>query len=142
MPGEAIAEAYDAFEKGKTGSPMQMASLSTQTIQESMKLLMIVRSHQASPHLTMQPHAAPACPMHARSPCNMHALMHSTVLSCRCSATLPPSWTPWAWTPALCPRSWTQPSMDLRRLILTESEWGGQRGAADSEGQVAWRGRE
>jgi len=46
VSGEAIAEAYDAFEKGKTGSPMQLASLSTQTIQESMKLLMLVRSYQ------------------------------------------------------------------------------------------------
>jgi 2-oxoglutarate dehydrogenase E1 component len=46
VPGEAIAEAYDAFEKGKTSSPMQAAALSTQTIQESMKLLMLVRSHQ------------------------------------------------------------------------------------------------
>ncbi len=48
VPGEAIAEAYDAFEKGKTGSPMVAATLSTQTIQESMKLLMMVRSHQVS----------------------------------------------------------------------------------------------
>lgn len=50
VSGEAIAEAYDAFEKGKTGSPMQLASLSTQTIQESMKLLMLVRSYQVNGH--------------------------------------------------------------------------------------------
>lgn len=49
MPGEAIAEAYDAFEKGKTTSPMTHAALSTQTIQESMKLILLVRAYQVRP---------------------------------------------------------------------------------------------
>lgn len=46
VPGEAIAEAYDAFEKGKAGSPMMHAALSTQTGQESVKLMLLVRSYQ------------------------------------------------------------------------------------------------
>lgn len=46
VPGEAIAEAYDAFEKGATTSPMVHASLSTQTIQESVKLMLLVRAYQ------------------------------------------------------------------------------------------------
>lgn len=46
VSGEAIAEAYDAFEKGHTTSPMAMASLSTQTIQESIKLMLLVRAYQ------------------------------------------------------------------------------------------------
>eukprot|EP00955_Chlamydomonas_euryale_P119125 366573-Chlamydomonas_euryale.AAC.53 len=50
VSGEAIAEAYDAFEKGKTSSPMVHASLSTQTIQESVKLMLLVRAHQVSGH--------------------------------------------------------------------------------------------
>lgn len=46
MSGEAIAEAYDAYEKGVITSPMAQASLSTQTIQESMRLMFLVRSYQ------------------------------------------------------------------------------------------------
>ncbi len=46
MPGEAIAEAYDAFAKGKIASPMTHAAISSQTIQESMRLILMVRSYQ------------------------------------------------------------------------------------------------
>lgn len=46
MRGEAIAEAYDAFEKGATASPMTQAAISNQTIQESMRLILMVRSFQ------------------------------------------------------------------------------------------------
>lgn len=46
MPGEAIAEAYDAFEKGKTLSPLATAAVSNQTIQESMRLVLLVRAFQ------------------------------------------------------------------------------------------------
>ncbi|GMH36333.1 hypothetical protein BSKO_04201 [Bryopsis sp. KO-2023] len=50
VPPEAVAEAYHAFEKGETLSPMTAASLSTQTIQESMKLLTMVRAFQVFGH--------------------------------------------------------------------------------------------
>jgi hypothetical protein len=46
VSGEAIAEAYDAFEKGKITSPMAQAALSSQTIQESMRLILMVRAFQ------------------------------------------------------------------------------------------------
>jgi hypothetical protein len=47
VPGEAIAEAYDAFEKGQSiHSPLAAAAVSNQTIQESMKLVMLVRAYQ------------------------------------------------------------------------------------------------
>jgi 2-oxoglutarate dehydrogenase E1 component len=51
VSGEAIAEAYDAFEKGKISSPMAQASLSSQTIQESMRLLLMVRAFQVRAEL-------------------------------------------------------------------------------------------
>lgn len=54
VSGEAIAEAYDAFEKGKIASPMAQASLSTQTIQESMRLLLLVRAYQVLGHYAAQ----------------------------------------------------------------------------------------
>lgn len=46
VPAEAVAEAYDAFEKGEILSPMTTAGLSTQTAQESMKLASLVRAYQ------------------------------------------------------------------------------------------------
>jgi hypothetical protein len=46
VPGEAIAEAYDAFEKGQTLSPLATAAVSNQTIQESMRLVLLVRAFQ------------------------------------------------------------------------------------------------
>jgi 2-oxoglutarate dehydrogenase E1 component len=48
VPGEAIAEAYDAFEKGQVVSPLAAAAVSNQTIQESMRLVLLVRAFQAS----------------------------------------------------------------------------------------------
>lgn len=54
VSGEAIAEAYDAFEKGKITSPMTQASLSTQTIQESMRLMLMVRAYQVLGHFAAQ----------------------------------------------------------------------------------------
>lgn len=58
VSGEAIAEAYDAFEKGKISSPLTHASLSAQTIQESMKLLLLVRSYQVGQQLLQHAHLA------------------------------------------------------------------------------------
>ena len=46
MPGEAIAEAFDAYEKGQVVSPLSAAAVSNQSIQESMRLLLLVRSYQ------------------------------------------------------------------------------------------------
>ena len=49
VPAEAVAEAYHAFEQGETSlSPLSAASLSSQTIHESMKLLLLVRGYQVS----------------------------------------------------------------------------------------------
>jgi 2-oxoglutarate dehydrogenase E1 component len=48
VSGEAIAESYDAFEKGQVASPMAHATLASQTIQESMRLMLLVRAHQVS----------------------------------------------------------------------------------------------
>eukprot|EP00879_Flechtneria_rotunda_P007432 GHRR01007796.1.p1 GENE.GHRR01007796.1~~GHRR01007796.1.p1 ORF type:complete len:742 (+),score=239.80 GHRR01007796.1:134-2359(+) len=50
VPGEAIAEAYDAFEKGKVVSPLATAAVSNQTIQESMRLVLLVRAFQVNGH--------------------------------------------------------------------------------------------
>lgn len=48
VPGEAIAEAYDKFEKGQVMQPLAAAAVSNQTIQESMKLLLLVRAYQVT----------------------------------------------------------------------------------------------
>ncbi len=54
VPAEAIAEAYDAFEKGSTTSPFTTAALSQQTAQESMKLLQLVRAYEVMGHFHAQ----------------------------------------------------------------------------------------
>lgn len=50
VSGEAIAEAYDAFEKGHIHSPLAAAAVSNQTIHESMRLLLLVRAFQVNGH--------------------------------------------------------------------------------------------
>ncbi|KAF8071292.1 ogdh [Scenedesmus sp. PABB004] len=50
VPGEAIAEAYDAFERGAVVSPLSAAAVSSQTIQESMRLVLLVRAYQVNGH--------------------------------------------------------------------------------------------
>ena len=47
---EAVAQAYDAYEKGEVSSPLAQAAVSNQTIQESQKLLMLVRAYQILGH--------------------------------------------------------------------------------------------
>lgn len=68
MPGEAIAEAFDAFEKGGgTGaSPLAVAAASRQTIQESMRLVMLVRAYQVNGHFaaTLDPLGLDTRPPH------------------------------------------------------------------------------
>ena len=59
VPGEAIAEAFHNFEQGSTNmSPMTAAAISNQTIQESMRLLLLVRAYQVcellSPHISVK----------------------------------------------------------------------------------------
>ncbi len=52
VPGEAIAEAYHNFEQGATSmAPMTAAAISNQTIQESMRLLLLVRAYQVMPFI-------------------------------------------------------------------------------------------
>lgn len=64
MSGVAIAEAYDAFEKGKIASPMAAASLSAQTISESQRLLLMVRTYQVSgEHVLQALHVLPCHPL-------------------------------------------------------------------------------
>ena len=51
VPGDAIAEAYDRFERGESAvSPLAAAAISNQTIQESMRLVMMVRAYQVNGH--------------------------------------------------------------------------------------------
>ncbi|CAD7704337.1 unnamed protein product [Ostreobium quekettii] len=47
---EAVAEAYHKFERGETASPLTAVTLSAQTIQESMKLVTLVRAYQVHGH--------------------------------------------------------------------------------------------
>ena len=46
MAPEAVAEAYHAFEQGSQVAPLTAAAVSNQTIQESMRLLLLVRAYQ------------------------------------------------------------------------------------------------
>lgn len=50
VPAEAVAEAYDKWEKGEVSSPLTAAAISNQTIQESMRLLLMVRAFQVMGH--------------------------------------------------------------------------------------------
>lgn len=50
VSAEAVAEAYDAFERGEVASPLSAAAISNQTIQESMRLLLMVRAFQVMGH--------------------------------------------------------------------------------------------
>ena len=50
VPAESVAEAYDAFERGEVTSPLTAAAISNQTIQESMRLLLMVRAFQVMGH--------------------------------------------------------------------------------------------
>jgi hypothetical protein len=68
VPGEAIAEAFDAFEKGNVSgaSPLAVAAASRQTIQESMRLVMLVRAYQVNGHFaaTLDPLGLDTRPPH------------------------------------------------------------------------------
>lgn len=50
VPAVAVAEAYDAFERGENASPLSAAAISNQTIEESMRLLLMVRAYQVMGH--------------------------------------------------------------------------------------------
>lgn len=51
VSAEAVAEAYDAWEKGEViGSPLAAAAVSNQTIQESQRLMLLVRAYQVMGH--------------------------------------------------------------------------------------------
>ena len=43
---EAVAEAYHAFERGETMEPLRSASLTAQTVPESLKLMTLIRAFQ------------------------------------------------------------------------------------------------
>ncbi|MEW5306228.1 MAG: hypothetical protein WDW36_008709 [Sanguina aurantia] len=59
VSGEQIAEAFDAYEKGSVVSPMTAAAISNQSIQESMRLILLVRAYQVMGHF-----AATLDPLH------------------------------------------------------------------------------
>lgn len=48
MAPEAVAEAYHAYEQGSQVSPLSAAAVSNQSIQESQRLLLLVRAYQVS----------------------------------------------------------------------------------------------
>ena len=48
MAPEAVAEAYHAWEQGSQVAPLSAAAVSNQTIQESQRLLLLVRAYQVS----------------------------------------------------------------------------------------------
>lgn len=50
MAPEAVAEAYHAYEQGSQVSPLSAAAVSNQSIQESQRLLLMVRAYQVTPH--------------------------------------------------------------------------------------------
>ena len=52
---EAVAEAYHAYEQGSQVSPLSAAAVSNQSIQESQRLLLLVRAYQASSYLLSVP---------------------------------------------------------------------------------------
>ena len=52
MAPEAVAEAYHAYEQGSKVAPLSAAAVSNQTIQESQRLLLLVRAYQANPLTT------------------------------------------------------------------------------------------
>ena len=60
---EAVAEAYHNFEQGGNIAPLKAAAISNQSIQESMRLLLLVRAYQV--HLKQL-----CCPVHHAS-CTM-----------------------------------------------------------------------
>ena len=45
---EAVAEAYHAYEQGSQVSPLSAAAVSNQSIQESQRLLLLVRAYQVA----------------------------------------------------------------------------------------------
>lgn len=45
---EAVAEAYHAYEQGSQVSPLSAAAVSNQSIQESQRLLLLVRAYQVT----------------------------------------------------------------------------------------------
>jgi len=45
---EAVAEAFHAYEQGSKVAPLSAAAVSNQTIQESQRLLLLVRAYQVS----------------------------------------------------------------------------------------------
>ncbi len=47
---EAVAEAYHKFEQGGKVEPLKAAAMSNQGIQESMRLLLLVRAYQVGMH--------------------------------------------------------------------------------------------
>ena len=50
MAPEAVAEAYHAYEQGSQVSPLSAAAVSNQSIQESQRLLLLVRAYQVTPY--------------------------------------------------------------------------------------------
>lgn len=61
---EAVAEAFHAFEQGSKVAPLTAASISNQSIQESMRLILMVRAYQVLRpilHVQSQHHCQMLC---------------------------------------------------------------------------------
>lgn len=73
---EKVAEAYHAFEQGETMEPLTAAAVSNQTIQESMRLLLLLRAYQVG-HMSLMRLSAPRDNATPRK-CHIHeAATHS-----------------------------------------------------------------
>lgn len=110
---EAVAEAFHAFEQGSDVQPLSAAAVSNQTIQESMRLLLMVRAYQV---------------MNACHTYTAHDFTLLPVLdpdhfeACRSMGTSSPSWIRLALSRGRCPLSWTLLYMASPRKTWTGSE--------------------
>ena len=90
MAPEAVAEAYHAFEQGSQVSPLSAAAVSNQTIQESQRLLLLVRAYQVRccsqaawlpVHRAL--HQVRRCVSFAESPCSELQVVPRTACACK-----------------------------------------------------------
>lgn len=115
VSGEQVAEAYHAFEHGSQVSPLTAAAVSNQSIQESMRLLLITRAYQVRNFLAafeLRPSQRSQIP----DTLALAGVRRSMAISWQ-------SWTLWAWTTALSMLSWTPLCMASRSLTSIASEY-------------------
>ena len=102
---EAVAEAYHAFERGETLEPLRSASLTAQTVPESLKLMTLIRAYQVG------------LAIHQGHPTGK-GYCRSTVISKRISIL-------WEWKRENHYHIWIRAIMDSNRKITNASlHWG------------------